>query len=95
MAEFDLAVTGPLNRSKLLQHAHGGADPAMIEAFLHYLRDEKVTSISPVAARQAVATGCMATESLRRNNSQRIIPPVSRENLDYFHNTSNFEDTHQ
>lgn len=45
--------------------AHGGADARIVDEFLAYVRDETTPSISPVEARQSVATACAATESLR------------------------------
>jgi len=45
--------------------AHGGADPKIVAEFIRYVRQGGEISISPVAARNAVAAGCAATHSLR------------------------------
>lgn len=63
---------------------HGGADPVMIRSFLDYLLDRDKPNTSPIAAREAVATGCTATESLRTDSCARIVPEPSEENRRYF-----------
>jgi predicted dehydrogenase len=54
--------------------SHGGADPRIINEFIDFIRDGKATNTSPVAARNAIAVGCMATESLRTDNAIRHVP---------------------
>ncbi|WP_232662727.1 Gfo/Idh/MocA family protein [Pseudonocardia sp. TRM90224] len=44
---------------------HGGADATMVAEFVRFVRDGAPTRTSPIAARQAVAAGVAATESLR------------------------------
>jgi len=39
---------------------------------------------SPLAARNSVATGCKATESLRAGGTLQEIPPLPHEVVDYF-----------
>lgn len=63
---------------------HGGADPSMITDFIEYLRSDHSPRTSPLAGREAVAAGFMATESLRNGNIPCQIPPVSPENRKYF-----------
>lgn len=47
---------------------HGGADSKMLKAFIAYLVDGKAPGATPYDARNAVACGCAATESLRNGN---------------------------
>jgi predicted dehydrogenase len=56
--------------------AHGGADPLNIEAFLNYLKTGKHDGAKPIDARQAVAVGVLATQSLRNGNVPYDIPPL-------------------
>jgi len=56
---------------------HGGADPKIMEEFLRYARDGGETAISPLAARESVATGCQATASLRRGGVPLKVPTVA------------------
>jgi predicted dehydrogenase len=56
--------------------AHGGADPAIVEEFLRYLRQGGDTLTSPIAARQAVAAGHLASESMRDGGAPREVPPL-------------------
>lgn len=55
---------------------HGGADPAIMAEFLRFARHGGKTDTSPLAARESIATGCMATESLRAGGALRTIPRV-------------------
>jgi predicted dehydrogenase len=57
--------------------AHGGADPRIMTEFLHFARHGGKTDTSPLAARESVATGCMATESLRAGGAVRAVPRLS------------------
>lgn len=63
---------------------HGGADPRILREFAAYVRDDAPISVSAVAARDAVAAGCAATESLRDGCTPRAIPPVAAEVAAYF-----------
>lgn len=56
---------------------HGGADPEIVGEFLRFVRDGEPTLTSPVAAREAVAAGCAATESLRAGGTAVDVPPAS------------------
>jgi len=44
---------------------HGGADPLMIEDFLHFVETGESQEAPPLAARMAVAVGCQGAESIR------------------------------
>jgi predicted dehydrogenase len=59
-----------------LYGTHGGADPLVVEAFLKWLTTGEHTGAWPEDARQAVATGVMATKSLRSGNIPFDIPPL-------------------
>ncbi|HEY8296236.1 MAG TPA: gfo/Idh/MocA family oxidoreductase, partial [Micrococcaceae bacterium] len=60
------------------------ADPKLIAEFLDFARNGGVTQTSPVAARQAVAAGVLATDSLRSDGSARTVPELAPELLEYF-----------
>lgn len=66
--------------------SHGGSDPAIVKSFIDFVRKGITPNSSPPAARYAVAVGTMATESLRTDNSLRIIPKLDREQETYFEN---------
>lgn len=66
------------------QGGHGGADPNLIGEFLRFARDGGTTETSPVAAREAVAVGFQATESLRGGGSALPIPQLDPAIVDYF-----------
>nr|WP_209068289.1 Gfo/Idh/MocA family oxidoreductase [Arthrobacter pigmenti] len=63
---------------------HGGADPLLIEEFLNFAVHGGTTRTNPVAARQAVAAGVLATESLRGDGSAREVPPLPNDLMEYF-----------
>jgi predicted dehydrogenase len=63
---------------------HGGADPRIVAEFIRYVREGGKVATSPIAARNSVAAGCMATESLRNGGEPRDIPPVDAELATYF-----------
>ena len=63
---------------------HDGADGLLIAEFLRFVRDGGTTATSPVAARESVATGILATESLRGDEGARSIPPLDPELIAYF-----------
>ena len=52
--------------------------------FLRYACDGGKTALSPLAARESVATGCQATESLRRRGVPLKVPPVTAALRRYF-----------
>lgn len=52
-------------RIPLERGSHGGADPKIIAEFLRYVREGGQTDTSPLAARESIAAGCAATDSLR------------------------------
>lgn len=55
---------------------HGGADPLMVDDFVSFLRTGRAQGATPVDARMSVATGVLATESLRMGNLPRDVPPL-------------------
>jgi predicted dehydrogenase len=63
---------------------HGGADPRIVAEFLRFVREGGKTDTSPIAARQAVAAGCLAAESLRNGNVPLEVPQLPAEVLRYF-----------
>jgi predicted dehydrogenase len=67
-----------------VEGSHGGADPRLIDEFLRFAAEGGLTETSPVAARQAVAAGCVATESLRTDGSARRIPGLPADLINYF-----------
>jgi predicted dehydrogenase len=64
--------------------SHGGADPNLIAEFLNFAANGGRTDTSPVAARQAVAAGCVATDSIRSDGSARPVPPLPEDLVAYF-----------
>jgi len=54
---------------------HGGADPRIVAEFLQYVRTGGATLTGPLAAREAVAVGCAATQSLRAGDGAIDVPP--------------------
>lgn len=52
--------------------SHGGADLQIMDEFLRFARKGGATETSSIAARESVATGCVATESLRHGG--RVLP---------------------
>lgn len=67
-----------------LPGSHGGADPQLLAEFLRFAKDGGATATSPIAARQAVAVGVLAAESMRTDQGARNIPPLPRETIEYF-----------
>ncbi|MFJ6075324.1 Gfo/Idh/MocA family protein [Streptomyces sp. NPDC093065] len=63
---------------------HGGSDPLLVAEFLRFVREGGTTDTSPVAAREAVAAGCAATESLRDGGRPVAVPRVPSEVARYF-----------
>lgn len=63
---------------------HGGADPLLIAEFVRFALEGGDTMTSPVAARQAVAAGVCATESLRARGDSVDVPPLAPALQEYF-----------
>lgn len=64
-------------RIPLEKGSHGGADPKIIAEFLRYVRQGGQTATSPLAARESVAAGCAATDSLRAGGAvQKVRAPA-------------------
>lgn len=61
-------------RVPALAGTHGGADPAIIEDFLTYLKTGSYAGATPFDARMSVATGCLGTDSLRDGSTPRDVP---------------------
>ncbi len=64
--------------------SHGGADPVIVESFLQFVRDGTKPNTSPIAAREAVATGVAGTESLRSGGIPIVVDPVAEGISTYF-----------
>ena len=78
-AEGDLEVAPPEETG-----THGGADPKIMKEFVRHVLFDEPISISPSGARQAVAAGVAATESLRNGSTPREIAPLSADLREYF-----------
>jgi hypothetical protein len=63
---------------------HGGADPLLIAEFLRFARDGGATETSPIAAREAVAAGVLAAQSLRTGGGALDIPALPAAWVEYF-----------
>lgn len=63
---------------------HGGADPLTIGEFVDFVRYGAATQTSPLAARDAVATGVAGVASLRAGGALRRVPEVTDEVAQYF-----------
>lgn len=75
--DTELEITGT-------PEGHGGADAMMMAEFLRFVRTGEPTDTSPVAAREAVAAGVVATESLRGDGSALPVPELDPELVAYF-----------
>ena len=64
--------------------SHGGADPVLLGEFLRFVRDGGATETSPIAARQAIAVGVLAAESLRSDQGARTVPALATDLIRYF-----------
>jgi len=53
---------------------HGGADEIIVADFLLFALTSKFRGATPIDARNAVAAGCLATESLRDGGTPRDVP---------------------
>ncbi len=63
---------------------HGGADEELVGEFLRFAREGGATDTSPVAARDSVAAGLLATESLRNGSVPLDVPPLDPDLALYF-----------
>lgn len=52
--------------------------------FIRYVREDGKISTSPIAARNSVAAGCLATHSLRNGGIPMEVPKVPEEITAYF-----------
>ncbi len=64
--------------------SHGGADPLIVAEFIRFVRSGGPIATSPIAARYGVATGCLASESLRNGGIPLDVPPVDPAVRAYF-----------
>lgn len=64
--------------------SHGGADVAIVEEFLDFLRGTRSLETSPVAARDSVAASIAATVSLRSGAIPQRVPELREELRAYF-----------
>lgn len=78
-ADADIEIVVPAE-----DEGHGGADPSIVAEFLRFARHGGPTQTSPIAARDAVATGCAATESLRHGGALIAVAPLARDIAVYF-----------
>lgn len=66
------------------EQGHKVGDEGAVADFLRFIRGGGPTVISPVAAREAVATATAATLSLRDGSAPRAVPPVPGDVAEYF-----------
>jgi predicted dehydrogenase len=78
-ADAEMLVDVPVGEG-----THGGADVVLVDEFLRFVRGGGPTRTSPIAAREAVAAGCAATESLRNGGRQTDVTPPAADVLTYF-----------
>jgi len=79
--------SGEPDDTHVVPHAeggHGGADGPMVAEFLEFVRGGGPTTTSAVAARHAVATGVLATQSIRTDGATLAVPAVSAEIAAHF-----------
>lgn len=75
-----------IHKLKAVEGGHGGSDPAIINAFIRFVRDGVIPHTSPVAARNAVAAGVMGHQSMRNGNVPKDIPLLPAHLSKYFNN---------
>jgi predicted dehydrogenase len=63
---------------------HGGADDAILGEFFRFVRDGGPIAVSPAAARDAVAAGVRATESIRSGSMPLPVPALDDDLRRYF-----------
>ena len=66
--------------------SHGGSDPDIVKTFIDFVRFDKPVKTSPIAARNSVAVGVLAHESMRSDGGLREVPPVPEYLINYFDN---------
>lgn len=73
-----------------VEEGHADADVDTMNEFLAFVADGTPTTLSPVAARQAVAAGALAAHSLRNGSIPLDVPPLDPTLVEYFssHTTS-------
>ena len=71
---------------KDVQGTHGGSDKIILEAFFDFLLKDEAPSVSPVAARNAVAAGVLGHYSMRNGSIPRDIPRLRPGLIAYFEN---------
>lgn len=64
-------------RVSLRRGSHGGADAAIMAEFVRFAREGGATATSPIGARESVATGYTATQSLRQGGIPLEVPPIA------------------
>ena len=69
---------------------HGGADLPTLENFVEFVRFGAKTNTSPIAARQSVAAGYLAHQSMRNGCNRQDVPPLPPEMIAYFENNQRF-----
>ncbi|MCU1528030.1 MAG: gfo/Idh/MocA family oxidoreductase [Frondihabitans sp.] len=67
---------------------HEDADLATMTEFLAFVGRGEPTTLSPVAARAAVAAGSLAARSLRNGSEPLDVPPLAPDLLSYFASTT-------
>ena len=63
---------------------HGGADPSIVAEFVRFVLKGGKTLTSPIAARESVATGYLATQSIRGGSRPKNVPPVDPAVAEYY-----------
>lgn len=71
---------------KPLTGSHGGSDPRVVNAFLDFVRYNKIPHTNPVAARNAVAVGVLGHKSMRGAVERLQVPPPADYLVEYFAN---------
>ena len=64
--------------------SHGGSDRRIVDEFIRYVRFGRKITTSAVAARNSVAAGVLAAQSLRSGSAPMDVPPVPPEIAAYF-----------
>ncbi len=63
---------------------HAGADPNLVAEFVRFAREGGRTDVSAVAAREAVATGCRGTDSIRSGGGVLEVPMLDDRTREWF-----------
>ncbi|WP_147131416.1 Gfo/Idh/MocA family protein [Stackebrandtia albiflava] len=79
--DADRVVPVPVSRG-----GHGGADAGLIDEFCRFVRHGGATDTSPIAARDSVAAGIVATQSIREGGRNRAVPMPDAELAAYYRN---------